>query len=137
MSALAKLDGTHLRQRPETCDPTLPADRYLVLWDVLVHEAPHAHSLGALHWQADGRALAAIDAALALEEPRIEAAQICRRPTERSWLRAAASSLVLADFFTPTRTSTPATLARRRSDPCIGYACYQRRSTTRSRSGRD
>src|SRR5690606_25341096 len=50
---------------------------------------------------------AAADAALALEESRIEAAQIRRRPADRRWLRASATSLVLADFTTPP-TGAPA-----------------------------
>ncbi|MWA07392.1 VWA domain-containing protein [Actinomadura sp. LD22] len=109
MPALAtiELDGTHLRLRPETCDPTRPADRYRypVLWGVLVHEAAHATHTG---WMPPiGAPAAAIDAAMALEESRIEAAQIRRRPADRPWLRATASTLVLPSFFTP--TAAPAT----------------------------
>jgi hypothetical protein len=110
--ATIELDGAHLRHRPETCDPTRPADRYRypVLWGVLVHEAAHATHT---RWEPPAGALigapaAAIDAAMALEESRIEAAQIRRRPADRPWLRVTASSLVLPSFFTPTTgTSAP------------------------------
>ncbi|MBD2896557.1 hypothetical protein amrb99_55070 [Actinomadura sp. RB99] len=64
------------------------------------------HPLDSLPWQADRRARHHDRRGLALEESRIKAAEICRRPAERSWLHAAASGLVLADFFTPTCTST-------------------------------
>lgn len=104
--ATIELDGAHLRHRPETCDPMRPADRYRypVLWGVLVHESAHATHT---RWTPPTAApAAALDAALALEESRIEAAQVRRRPTDRPWLRAAASSLVLADFFIPTTTPT-------------------------------
>jgi hypothetical protein len=103
--ATIELDGAHLRQRPETCDPTRPADRarYAALWGVLVHEAAHATHT---RWEPQtGAPAAAIDAAMALEESRIEAAQVRRRPADRPWLRASAIHLILNDFFTPT-TST-------------------------------
>src|SRR5258708_32526395 len=38
------------------------------------------------------------DAALMLEESRIEAAQLARRPGDRHWLRASATRLILDDF---------------------------------------
>ncbi|MWA04592.1 hypothetical protein F8568_030285 [Actinomadura sp. LD22] len=103
--ATIELDGAHLRQRPETCDPTRPADRarYAALWGVLVHEAAHATHT---RWEPQtGAPAAAIDAAMALEESRIEAAQVRRRPADRPWLRASATHLILNDFFAPT-TST-------------------------------
>ncbi|MWA02766.1 VWA domain-containing protein [Actinomadura sp. LD22] len=109
--ATIELDGTHLGHRPDTCDPTRPADRhrYPILWGVLVHEAAHATHT---RWEPPTGAPAAVfDAALALEESRIEAAQVRRRPADRSWLRAAASSLILADFFTPTTSTHTATAA--------------------------
>ncbi|MEU9018657.1 VWA domain-containing protein [Actinomadura sp. NPDC048394] len=105
--ATIELDGTHLGHRPDTCDPTRPADRhrYPILWGVLVHEAAHATHT---RWSPPtGAPAAAMDAALALEESRIEAAQVRRRPADRPWLRAAASSLILADFFTPTTATGP------------------------------
>ncbi|MFI0354228.1 hypothetical protein [Actinomadura sp. 9N407] len=99
--ATVELDGTHLGQRPATCDPSRPSDRerYPALWGVLVHEAAHATHT---RWTPPGGApAAAVDAALVLEESRIEVAQIRRRPIDRPWLRASATRLVLADFTAP------------------------------------
>ncbi|WP_141578750.1 hypothetical protein [Actinomadura sp. WMMA1423] len=105
--AAIELDGTHLRQDPATCAPSWPADRdrYPALWGVLTHEAAHATHT---RWEIPGNASAAVaDAALALEESRIEAVQIRRRPADRRWLRASATSLILADFTTgPTAPAT-------------------------------
>ncbi|MEV0664675.1 hypothetical protein ACIBI3_31920 [Actinomadura luteofluorescens] len=99
--ATIELDGRHLQQDPATCDPSWPADRdrYPALWGVLTHEAAHAaHS----RWHVpDGAPAAAAEAAMALEESRIEAVQIRRRPADRRWLRASATSLILADFTSP------------------------------------
>ncbi|MGH3239981.1 MAG: hypothetical protein ACRDNL_06350, partial [Spirillospora sp.] len=100
--AAIELDGTHLRQHPDTCDPTRPADRerYPALWGVLTHEAAHATHT---RWDIPGDAsAAAAQAALALEESRIEVAQIRRRPADRRWIRACVTRLVLADFTSPT-----------------------------------
>ncbi|WP_329521839.1 hypothetical protein [Spirillospora sp. NBC_01491] len=98
--ATIELDGAHLGQYPGTCDPSRPSDRhrYPALWGVLVHEAAHAaHS----RWTVpDGVPTAAVEVAMALEESRIEVAQIRRRPADRPWLRASAAHLVLADFTT-------------------------------------
>ncbi|WP_262402565.1 hypothetical protein [Actinomadura sp. CNU-125] len=109
MPALAtiELDGNHLDAPPGSCDPILPGDRerYRVLWGVLVHEAAHATHT---RWDVpDGAPAAATDAAMALEESRIEAAQLRRRPADRPWLRAAAVHLILADFTTPPTTAPP------------------------------
>ena len=71
--ATIELDGTHLGQQPATCDPTRPADRdrYPALWGVLTHEAAHAaHTRWGLP---NSVPAAAAEAALALEESRIEA----------------------------------------------------------------
>ncbi|WP_433476543.1 hypothetical protein ACQPZP_05510 [Spirillospora sp. CA-142024] len=106
--AAIELDGTHLRQDPATCDPSWPADRdrYPALWGVLTHEAAHAAHT---RWSVpDGAPAAAADAAMALEESRIEAVQVRRRPADRRWLRASATSLILADFTT-SPTAAPAT----------------------------
>ncbi|WP_442778650.1 hypothetical protein, partial [Actinomadura sp. WAC 06369] len=99
--ATIELDGKHLGPHPTLCDPTLPADRerYPALWGVLVHEAAHATHT---RWDVpNGAPAAATDAAMTLEESRIEAAQLRRRPADRPWLRAAATRLVLADFTAP------------------------------------
>ncbi|MUN35366.1 VWA domain-containing protein [Actinomadura litoris] len=110
--ATIELDAAHLGQDPGTCDPTRPADRerYPSLWGVLTHEAAHATHT---RWSVpDGAPNAAAEAALALEESRIEAAQIRRRPIDRRWLRVAARHLVLADYNPSTPPSTsPATPA--------------------------
>jgi hypothetical protein len=109
--ATIELDGAHLGHRPETCDPTRPADRYRypALWGVLVHEAAHAtHTRWTPPTGApSGASSAAIDAALALEESRIEAAQLRRRPADRPWLRAVASTIVLPSFFTTAPAAAP------------------------------
>ena len=99
--ATIELDGTHLGHDPQTCDPSRISDRerYPALWGVLTHEAAHAHHT---RWTPPhGTPAAYVDAALALEESRIEAAQVRRRPADRRWLRASASRLVLADFMPP------------------------------------
>ncbi|GLW67470.1 hypothetical protein Arub01_57130 [Actinomadura rubrobrunea] len=109
--ATVELDGTHLGHDPATCDPSRPADRnrYPALWGVLVHEAAHArHSCWATP---NGTPAAHVDAAMTLEESRIEAAQIRRRPADRRWLRAAASHLVLADFTTASGGPAPSATA--------------------------
>ncbi|TYB40799.1 VWA domain-containing protein [Actinomadura chibensis] len=100
--ATIELDGTHLGQPPATCDPTRPADRerYAALWGTLTHEAAHAtHTCWSV--PADGSSAAA-QAAIALEESRIEVAQIRRRPADRRWIRACVTRLVLAEFISPT-----------------------------------
>jgi hypothetical protein len=83
---------------PATADPASPADRdrYPVAWGALVHEAGHAaHSLAppppqdAANW---------CQAAHLLEESRMEAAQLARRPGDRRWLRSAVTTLILDDF---------------------------------------
>ncbi|TMQ82633.1 hypothetical protein ETD83_41300, partial [Actinomadura soli] len=100
--AAIELDGIHLGQQPGTCDPTRPADRerYPALWGVLTHEAAHATHT---RWTIPGDAsAAAAQAALALEESRIEVAQIRRRPADRRWIRACVTRLVFAEFTSPT-----------------------------------
>ncbi|MGP4029713.1 hypothetical protein [Actinomadura sp. 3N407] len=103
--AAIELDGVHLGQDPHTCDPSRPSDRerYQALWGVFVHEAAHArHSawtIPTVH-----QAAAKVQAATMLEESRIEAAHLRRRPTDQRWLRASATRLILADF---TPTSSP------------------------------
>ncbi|MGH8917947.1 MAG: hypothetical protein ACRD0H_06340, partial [Actinomycetes bacterium] len=69
--------------------------RYSTAWGLLTHECAHAaHTT----WQPPPDAPpGALAAALLLEESRIEAAQIRRRPDDRHWLRASATNLILAD----------------------------------------
>jgi hypothetical protein len=108
--ATVELDGTHLGHPPATCDPRRPSDRerYAALWGVFVHEAAHArHTI----WTAvtGANATQAVhEAAVALEESRIEAAHLRRRPADRRWLRAATHQLILADFTTNARVTTGA-----------------------------
>jgi hypothetical protein len=96
--ASIELDGAHLGADPRTCDPSRPSDRdrYPALWGVLVHEAAHAdHTV----WEVPaGSSDAAASAAVMLEESRIEAVHLGRRPGDRHWVRAAIHALVLADF---------------------------------------
>jgi hypothetical protein len=93
--ARVEIDGDHLGVDPATCDPARPSDRerYPVLWGLLAHEAAHArHSA----WEVPaGGPAAAANAAIILEESRIEARQLGRRPGDRHWLRAAARTLIL------------------------------------------
>lgn len=112
--AAIELDGTHLGHAPGTCDPSRPSDRerYPALWGVFTHEAAHArHSrwpqqpsnpqTASLTPGPTTRERAAVEAAMLLEESRIEAAHLRHRPGDRRWLRASATQLILADF-TPT-----------------------------------
>ncbi|USX56422.1 hypothetical protein [Lentzea sp. HUAS12] len=95
--ALIEVDGDHLGVDPATVDPANLADRarYATAWGLLTHECGHAkHSL----WEPpDDAPPAVVDAAMLLEEPRMEAAHIRRRPDDRHWLRASATHLILAD----------------------------------------
>ncbi len=98
--ARVEVDGTHLGVDPATADPARPSDRerYPATWGALTHEAAHAaHS----RWAAAIPATAApawAEAAILLEESRIEARQLRRRPGDRRWLRASATEFVLGDF---------------------------------------
>ncbi|PPK63374.1 VWA domain-containing protein [Actinokineospora auranticolor] len=95
--ALIEVDGVHLGVDPATADPADPHDRgrYPTAWGLLTHECAHAaHSV----WEPpDGTPPGIIDAAMLLEESRMEAAHIRRRPDDRLWLRASAVNLILTD----------------------------------------
>lgn len=95
--ALIELDAAHLGVDPATVDPANLSDRarYATAWGLLTHECGHAaHS----KWEPPaGTPPAVVDAAMLLEEPRMEAAQVRRRPDDRHWLRASATNLILAD----------------------------------------
>jgi VWA domain containing CoxE-like protein len=96
-----EIDGRHLGIDPRTADPASPADRdrYPATWGVLTHEAAHAAHT---RWTPPPPAAAAwADAALILEESRIEAAQLAGRPGDRHWLRASATEHILDDFTAP------------------------------------
>jgi len=97
-SAEIEVNADHLGVDPATADPANPADRerYPALWGVTVHECAHAaHS----RWRAPkGTDAAWSAAATALEESRIEARQVARRPGDRAWLRACTRQIVVGDF---------------------------------------
>jgi hypothetical protein len=97
-SAEIEVNGACLPVDPATADPASPADRerYPALWGATVHECAHAaHS----RWRAPkGTDAAWSAAATALEESRIEARQIARRPADRAWLRASTCQIVIGDF---------------------------------------
>jgi hypothetical protein len=96
--ATIEVDGTHLGSvDPATAAPHNISDRarYATAWGLLTHECAHAAHTS---WQPPpGAPSGALAAALLLEESRIEAAQIRRRPDDRHWLRASATNLILAD----------------------------------------
>jgi hypothetical protein len=97
--ATIEVDGTHLDSGidPATVAPHRIGDRkrYRTVWGLLTHECAHAaHSL----WRApDDAPPGAAAAATILEESRIEAAHLRRRPDDRYWLRGSATSLILAE----------------------------------------
>jgi hypothetical protein len=97
-TAEIEVNGDHLGVDPATANPASPADRerYPALWGATVHECAHAaHS----RWRApEGTSAAWSAAATALEESRIEARQITRRPADRAWLRASTCQIVIRDF---------------------------------------
>lgn len=98
VSAEIEVNGDHLPVDPATADPASPADRerYPALWGATVHECAHAaHS----RWRAPKGTIAAwLSAATVLEESRIEARQVRRRPADRAWLRACTAQIVIGDF---------------------------------------
>ncbi|MBH0777691.1 hypothetical protein IT779_15555 [Nocardia sp. NEAU-351] len=96
--AAIELDGARLPVDPATVRPEHDSDRarYAGVWGALVHECAHAAHT---RWQAPLVAdPAVVDAAELLDESRIEAAQIRRRPTDRHWLRAASLEFVTGDL---------------------------------------
>jgi hypothetical protein len=111
--ATIELDGTHLGCiDPATVTPHRLSDRarYATTWGLLTHECAHAHHSV---WTAPpGTDPGVLAAATLLEEPRIEAAQIRRRPDDRHWLRASASNLILATTKAADPAHVPAMTAR-------------------------
>lgn len=97
--ATIEVDGIHLAPGvdPATVAPHRIGDRkrYRTLWGLLTHECGHAaHS----RWRAPEDAPpGAVAAADLLEESRMEAQQLRRRPADRYWLRGSATHLILAD----------------------------------------
>jgi hypothetical protein len=121
-----EVDGGLLGVTPATANPASPADRerYPVLWGALTHEGGHAaHSkvcpppAERANW---------CQAAHLLEESRMEAALLARRPGDRRWLRATVSKLILEDFTaagaepgTPREAGSAAALLLARRDAGI------------------
>ena len=121
-----EVDGNLLGVSPATACPASPSDRerYPVLWGALTHEGGHAaHSkvcpppAERANW---------CQAAHLLEESRMEAAQVTRRPGDRRWLRATVSKLILDDFTaagaapgTPREAGSAAALLLARRDAGI------------------
>lgn len=96
--ALIEVNGDHLGVDPATVDPANLSDRarYAPAWGALTHECGHAkHTV----WQPPDNAPAGVvAAAMLLEEPRMETAQVRRRPDDRHWLRACVKAIVAADL---------------------------------------
>lgn len=102
--ASIEIDGVHLDPiAPGTADPADPADRtrYSTAWGLLTHECAHARHT---RWNPPtGTPAGVAEAAMLLEESRIEAAQLRRHPDDRHWLRASARNLILGDARTTAR----------------------------------
>jgi hypothetical protein len=99
--ALIEVDGTHLAVDPATANPADLSDRprYGATWGLLTHECGHAKHTA---WNPpQGTPPGIAEAALLLEEPRMEAAQVRRRPDDRHWLRTSARDVILADLNPP------------------------------------
>ncbi len=95
--ATIAIEGANLGIDPATARPWRPADRnrYAPTWGALTHECAHATHT---RWSPPPATHPEIvGAAMLLEESRIEAAQLRRRPTDRHWLRASTRELVFAD----------------------------------------
>ncbi|MGW2397116.1 hypothetical protein ACWCYY_11240 [Kitasatospora sp. NPDC001664] len=76
-------------------------ERYPAAWGVFVHEAAHAAHSG---WTelAAGAHPRIVEAALLLEESRIEGTHLTKRPMDRTYLRTSARTLVMPDIANPT-----------------------------------
>lgn len=96
--ALIEVDGAHLGVDPTTVTPANLFDRprYATTWGLLTHECGHAKHTA---WDPpDNAPPGVVAAAMLLEEPRMEAAHIRRRPDDRHWLRASARDIILAEL---------------------------------------
>ena len=96
---------------PATLRPSRPHDRYRypAAFGSLVHEAAHAAHSTWIPADVAGRApQAVIDAADLLDEARIEAAHLRRRPDDRLWLRAAVTTIVWPELSADGITSRDA-----------------------------
>ncbi|WP_280316436.1 VWA domain-containing protein [Nocardia wallacei] len=99
--AAIEIDGDLLKVDPRTVRPDRLGDRarYAAVWGAFTHECAHAqHS----RWTPPPVANpAVVEAAMLLEESRIEAAQVRRRPDDRHWLRASATEIIIGDTGGP------------------------------------
>uniref|UniRef100_UPI002456F772 hypothetical protein n=1 Tax=Nocardia wallacei TaxID=480035 RepID=UPI002456F772 len=96
--ALIAIEGATLGIDPATARPWRHADRYRYAptWGALTHECAHAAHT---RWRSpQGTDPEIAGAATLLEESRIEAAQLRRRPEDRHWLRACTHVLVFDDL---------------------------------------
>lgn len=103
--ATIAIEGANLGIDPATARPWRYADRnrYAPTWGALTHECAHAAHT---RWTPPPTAHPeSAGAALLLEESRIEAAQVRRRPADRHWLRASTRELVFADTGGPAAAS--------------------------------
>lgn len=94
---LIAIEGDNLGVDPATARPWRYADRnrYAPTWGALTHECAHARHT---RWTPPPATVPEVAAAaMLLEESRIEAAQLRRRPSDRHWLRASTRALVFAD----------------------------------------
>ncbi|MFD6463759.1 hypothetical protein ACFWFG_37875, partial [Streptomyces roseolus] len=91
------IEGANLGIDPGTARPWRYADRqrYAPTWGALTHECAHAAHTRWTPPPGTGPEIA--HAALLMEESRIEAAQVRRRPEDRHWLRASTRQLVFAE----------------------------------------
>jgi hypothetical protein len=104
--ALIEVDGDHLGEDPATVNPANLSDRprYAPAWGALTHECGHAKHTA---WEPPADAPpAVVAAAMLLEEPRMEAAHIRRRPDDRHWLRACVKGIVATDLHLYTDPAT-------------------------------
>ncbi|WP_280433440.1 VWA domain-containing protein [Nocardia brasiliensis] len=94
--AVIAIEGDNLGIDPATARPWRYADRrrYAPTWGALTHECAHAAHT---RWTSPKTASPVVDAAMLLEESRIEAAHLRDRPGDRVWLRAGTLELVFAD----------------------------------------
>ncbi|SDN05745.1 VWA domain-containing protein [Allokutzneria albata] len=126
--AMIEIDGTHLHPvDPATATPHRISDRtrYAPMWGALTHECAHSKHTRWVPPPPDADP-GAVEAALLLEEPRIERAQIRRRPDDRHWLRACVKTIVtdglnlndpaLAPAMTPRDAARTAALFLARTD---------------------
>ncbi|WP_040713570.1 VWA domain-containing protein [Nocardia takedensis] len=95
--AAIEMNGDLLPVDPATARPVNDRDRarYPAVWGAFIHECAHArHSVWQPPYVADP---AVVDAAMLLEESRIERAQVRRRRHDRKWLRASATEFIIGD----------------------------------------